>query len=318
MNKISLTDEEKFSALLFHIQHGRVGLVQVLLRAGTDTNRIDNTSGHTALTIAIRSYKYDMIAVLLAAGAEPNVKSRSAIIPLHLAVSLRYEPAIDALVAGNADAHLLDMSGQSCLDLAYPDEKLLNKLGGRLATYVPTDAVAKERRIKEGIIDILRSCYTVWWRCRNSDAVKLPATATCMLGTLGHCLLFIGEPVDAITCFENQPDTIDCDGCPGDQHLCGKRFVCGSCADTDLCEPCKNLQKSKAPPLPSCKEHDFLEIARPWLVKYGRGRINNAGETFREWLMRLAQCYLDEDDYEKLRKELKDEYWQGKCAGRRA
>ena len=307
LDKISLTDEDKFSALLSHIQHGRVGLVQVLLRAGTDTNRIDSTSGHTALTIAIRSYKYDMIAVLLAAGAEPNVKSRSALIPLHLAVSLRYEPAIDALVAGNADPHLLDMSGQSCLDLAYPDEKLLNKLGGKLATYVPTEAVVKERRIKEGIIDILRSCYTVWWRCRNSDAVKLPATATCILGTLGHCLLFIGERADAITCFENQPDTIDCDGCPGDQHVRGKRFVCVSCADTDLCEPCMNLQKSRAPPLPSCREHEFLEIARPWLVKYGQGRVNNAGETFREWLTRLAQCYLDEDDYEKLRKELNDD-----------
>ena len=248
-----------------------------------------------------------MIALLLAAGAEPNVKSRSALIPLHLAVSRRYEPAIDSLVAVNADPHLLDMSGQSCLDLAYPDEKLLNKLGGKLATFVPTNAVVKERRIKEGIIDILRSFYTIWWRCRNSDAVKLPATATWMLGTLGHCLLFIGKLADARICFENQPDKICCDGCPGDQYIRGKRFVCGSCADTDLCEHCMNLQKSRAPSLPSCREHEFLEIARPWLVRYGEGRVNEAGETFREWLTRLAQSYLDEDDYEKLRKELNDD-----------
>ena len=311
LNRTSLTDEVKSRALLFHAQHGRVNLVQTLLRADTDPNWIDNTSGHTALTVAIRHYKYDMIALLLAAGAKPNVKSRSALIPLHLAVSLRYEPAIDALVAANADPHLLDMSGQSCLDLAYPDDRLLNKLGGKLATYVPTNAVVKERRIKEGIIDILRSFYTVWWRYHNSDAVKLPVAATCMLGTLGHCLLFIGEPADARICFENQSDVIDCDGCPGDQCVRGKRFVCGSCIDTDLCEPCMNLQKSQAPPRPSCREHEFLEIAEPSRIKYKEGRVNDAGETFREWLTRLAHYHLDDEDYKKLRKELDDDNDKG-------
>ena len=224
----------------------------------------------------------------------------------HLAVSLKYEPAIEALIAANADPHLLDMSGRSCLDLAYPDERLFNKLGGKLATYVPINAMVKERRIREGIIDILRWFYIVWWWCRNSDAVKQPVTAAWMLGTLGHCLLFIGEPADARTCFENQADTIYCDGCPGDHHVRGKRFVCGSCPDTDLCEPCMNLQKSQAPSLPSCREHEFLEITRPWLVKYEEGRVNDAGETFREWLTRLAQGYLDDDDYKRLRNELDD------------
>ena len=303
LNKFCFTDEDKFEALLSHVQHGRINLVQILLRAGTNANRITNEFGDTALTIAIYHHQYDIIAFLLTEGAEVNVRSRSARRPLHVAVSLGREPAIDALIAANADPDLLDIYGRSCLDLAYPDEKLLNKLGGELATYIPTEAMARERRITEGIIDILRSFYAVW-RPRNSNAIKQPVRVLCMLGTLGHCLLLIGECADAKTCFENQPSSVLCDGCPGDRRIPGKRFVCGSCTDTDLCEPCMNLQKSQAPPLPSCKDHEFLEIAEPGLVKYGEDRVNDAGETFREWLTRLAQCYLNEEDFKQLRSEL--------------
>ena len=220
-----------------------------------------------------------------------------------MAVYLRHEPAIDALIAAGADQGLLDMYGRSCLDLAYPDEELLKKLGGELATYVPTDAMVRERRMREGIMEILRLFYVVWW-LRNSHTLNKRGTAPWMLGRLGHCLLLIGESADAKTCFENEPNTIYCDGCPGDRRIPGKRFVCGSCTDTDLCEPCMSLQKSQVPHLPSCKDHEFLEIAEPWPAKYGKDRVNDAGETFREWLTRLAQRYLNNDDYKKLRDEL--------------
>ncbi|KAK0513833.1 hypothetical protein JMJ35_003555 [Cladonia borealis] len=303
LNKARFKDEDKFEALLYHVRDGRVDLVQILLRAGTNANRIDNESGDTALTTAIYYHQYDVLDCLLAAGAEPSIRSPRGDIPFNMAVSLRREPAIDALIAANADPNLLDMYGRSCLDLACPDEELLSKLGGELATYIPTNAVVKERRIREGIMGILCSFYTLWWRCK-SDAVKQQARVFCMLGTLGHCLLLIGEFADARTCFENEPNTIYCDGCPGDRRIPGKRFVCGSCTDTDLCEPCMSLQKSQAPPLPSCKDHEFLEIAEPGLVKYGEDRVNDAGETFREWLTRLAQCYLNEDDFKQFRSEL--------------
>ena len=302
LDKTSFTDEDKFWVLLSHVQHGRVDLVQTLLRAGTNVNMIHNETGHTALTTAIYYHQYDVIACLLAAGAEPSIRSPSGDIPFNMAVSLRREPAIDALIAANADQGLLDMYGRSCLDLAYPDEELLRKLGGELATYVPTDAMVRERRIREGIMEILRLFYVVWW-LRNSHTLNKRGTAPWMLGRLGHCLLLIGESADAKTCFENEHDTIYCDGCPGDRRIPGKRFVCGSCTDTDLCEPCMCLQKSQAPLL-SCKDHEFLEIAEPSLDRYGKDRINDAGETFREWLTRLAQCYLNHDDYKRLRNEL--------------
>ena len=303
LDKTFFTNEDKFWTLLSHVQHGRVDLVQTSLRAGTNVNMIHNEIGHTALTTAIYYHQYDVIACLLAAGAEPSIRSPSGDIPFNMAVSLRREPAIDALIAANADQGLLDMYGRSCLDLAYPDEELLKKLGGELATYVPTDAMVRERRIREGIREILRLFYVFWW-LRNSHTLNKRGTAPWMLGRLGHSLLLIGESADAKTCFENEPNTIYCDGCPGDRRISGKRFVCGSCTDTDLCEPCMSLQKSQAPPLLSCKDHNFLEIVEPGLVKYGEDRVNDAGETFREWLTRLAQCYLNEEDFKQLTSEL--------------
>ncbi len=310
LDKVSFTDEDKLRALLSNIQQGRINLVQILLRAGMNADRVDNESGHTALTTAIYYHQYDIMAYLLAAGAEPNIRNPRAHIPFHVAVSLRREPAIDALIAANANPNLLDMYGRSCLDLAYPDERLLNKLGGELATYVPTNTMERERCIREGMIDILRSFYTVWWR-RNSGAVEPPVTAPWMLGALGHCLLLIGESADARICFENDPNPIYCDGCSGDRPIRGKRFVCGSCTDTDLCEPCMSLQKAQVFPLPSCRDHEFLEVAEPWLVKYEEDRVNDAGETFREWLTRLAQFYLNEDDYKRLKNDLLDDDDEG-------
>ena len=310
LNKVCFRDEDKFEALLSHIRHGRVNLVQILLRAGTNPNRIDNESGDTALTIAIYYHQYDIMGCLLAAGADPSIRSPGGDIPFNLAVSLRRGPAIDALIAANADQDHLDTYGRSCLDLAYPDEELLEKLGGELATYVPTDAVVKERRIREGITEVLRFFYIVWW-LRNSHALNRRGWVPWMLGRLGHCLLLIGESADARTCFENEPNKICCDGCPGDRRIAGKRFVCCSCTDTDLCEPCMSLQKSQAPSVPSCKDHEFLEIAEPSLAKYKKDRVNDADETFREWLTRLAQCYLNDDDYRQLINELDDNNHKG-------
>ena len=125
------------------IQIGRVDLVRMLLHAGTDPNRIDNGWGYTALTIATCDHHYDVIACLLAAGADPNIRNRTADTPLHVAISLRYDLAIETLIAANANPDLLNMYGRSCLDLAYPDGSLVNKLGRELAAYVLTDAMVK-------------------------------------------------------------------------------------------------------------------------------------------------------------------------------
>ena len=64
LDKVSFTDGDKFRGLLSNIEMGRVNLVRILLRAGTNPNRIENESGHTALTIAIYRHQYDIIACL--------------------------------------------------------------------------------------------------------------------------------------------------------------------------------------------------------------------------------------------------------------
>jgi ankyrin repeat protein len=58
------------------------------------------------------------IARLLAAGADPNAVDRNAATPLHRAVRTRCASAVEALLAGGADAERKNGSGSSPLDLA--------------------------------------------------------------------------------------------------------------------------------------------------------------------------------------------------------
>jgi ankyrin repeat protein len=58
------------------------------------------------------------IAILIAAGADPNAPDNSGVMPLHRAVRTRCADAVKALLAGGADAHAKNKSGSSPMQLA--------------------------------------------------------------------------------------------------------------------------------------------------------------------------------------------------------
>jgi ankyrin repeat protein len=58
------------------------------------------------------------IAILIAAGADPNAADNSGVMPLHRAVRTRCAAAVKALLAGGADAHAKNRSGSSPMQLA--------------------------------------------------------------------------------------------------------------------------------------------------------------------------------------------------------
>jgi ankyrin repeat protein len=60
----------------------------------------------------------EIIAVLIAAGADPNATDSSGVMPLHRAVRTRCAAAVSALLAGGADAHAKNKSGSSPMQLA--------------------------------------------------------------------------------------------------------------------------------------------------------------------------------------------------------
>lgn len=59
-----------------------------------------------------------VIALLIANGADPNVRDKSGVAPLHRAVRTRCAAAVRALLEGGANARLKNKSGSTPLDLA--------------------------------------------------------------------------------------------------------------------------------------------------------------------------------------------------------
>lgn len=59
-----------------------------------------------------------VIAILIAAGADPNAADNSGVMPLHRAVRSRCAAAVEALLAGGADARAKNKSGSSPMRLA--------------------------------------------------------------------------------------------------------------------------------------------------------------------------------------------------------
>jgi ankyrin repeat protein len=59
-----------------------------------------------------------IIAILIAAGADPNAADSSGVMPLHRAIRTRCAAAVRALLAGGADAHAKNKSGSSPMQLA--------------------------------------------------------------------------------------------------------------------------------------------------------------------------------------------------------
>ena len=112
---------------------------------------------------------------------------------------------------------------------------------------------------------------------------------------LGQCLLRLGEIDEARTSFEQQmknvlslepTHNINCHVCGGAEEIVGRRFVCHTCADIDLCDKHMNLYETSPPDL-RCKKHQFLEIPGPKWKQFRHDRVNEYAESVEQWLARL-------------------------------
>jgi ankyrin repeat protein len=90
-----------FTALLFAAQQGDVGVARALLLAGVDVNSKPN--GSNALIITAASGHGALGKFLLVNGAQPNVKDRFGMTPLHMAAQAGMVALVEELLARGAD-----------------------------------------------------------------------------------------------------------------------------------------------------------------------------------------------------------------------
>ena len=167
--------------------------------------------------------------------------------PLHLALYL---------VNNNGDLNLMDSYRCLCLHLLESSD-----IGNQIPRSRATENSdlrnsLKVKRIRAAICRIVH-------RIRER---KLPCTDPAM-NMLGKCFLFLGDLDSPATAFElgilsSSPLRHDaiCDACKSKGGIVGTRYVCFSCADTDLCEGCYKKYTSQHINVKRYLEHEFLEI----------------------------------------------------------
>ena len=227
---------------------------------------------------ALRHHKPDITA-------NPNLLTPFGLTALHQAVYLSWGEGIETLVDHGADTYLPDLYGQTCLDWAQQDKKLFRKLGGP-RTFQCTPHAIQMQTLMQSATGIVTSLLKDPNR-RSGRRIDYHF--------LGHCMLRLGDIDEARTSFEQQikksfslepTHSINCHGCRGAKEIAGRRFVCHTCADIDLCDKHMNLYKTNPPDF-RCKKHQFLEIPGPKWKHIRDDKVNIHAESVEQWLERL-------------------------------
>ncbi len=118
---INAKDKGGESPLYTAVATGDNRMVLLLVDAGADT-RMKNWQGQSLLHVAVLPLQYlrssDMIAPLIAGGADVNAVAPSGCTPLHYAARDGYVRAVELLLAYGANANARTTSGQTPLHLA--------------------------------------------------------------------------------------------------------------------------------------------------------------------------------------------------------
>ncbi len=89
-----------------------------LCARGADPNAPSGDNGWTPLLHAVHRNQLDNVRMLLDAGANPNVASRSGMTPLMMAAGYGNQPMVSVLLRGGARADVRDDDGAVALDYA--------------------------------------------------------------------------------------------------------------------------------------------------------------------------------------------------------
>ncbi|MCJ1453511.1 hypothetical protein MMC28_003858 [Mycoblastus sanguinarius] len=285
--RINAVDNEGWSALHFACEDPDTSLLSLLIERGADVNAV-NKIGITALHCAVDSgTPNDSVEKLLRGGADPNLALPGGETALHCAVYNGQITLTTTLLAGGANPMRLDGYGRTPMDWALQNPHFAELRFPN--NCVPTDPTTTKRILGESII---RTIHKLLSEQDNSKSFSA-------LSRLGRCLLLSRNLEEASTSYQqaitNRPWKTEpihpagCDMCATGtkRRIKGARFVCQTCADTDLCSPCMG-RYDKGSRLGRCQGHKYLCVPGKFLPN---GEVNKAGEMREQWLNRMLSLY---------------------------
>lgn len=116
-NLVSVTDDQKQTALHIAALNGTLRIVQLLLRHGAKMDNCDR-SGFTPLHQAVRMQHHEVVHFLVGNGADVNIPNRKMWTSLHSAAQANNISDISTIVqSGKANLRLKNKDGQTAWDL---------------------------------------------------------------------------------------------------------------------------------------------------------------------------------------------------------
>jgi ankyrin repeat protein len=173
----------------------REDVLEILLRAGADTNARD-TTGQAAAHRAASNAKPSCIAALITAGADLNVRDSTGATPIHMAVSSGNLSVVSALIDAGADVNVRDDSGNRPLYLAVSinsDPLSMEDHYGVAAALVEAGADVNARG-KDGRhpLSVLRTS----WRFKNAARSEVKGDKTNAMLELERLMIAAGALYD--------------------------------------------------------------------------------------------------------------------------
>jgi hypothetical protein len=122
MSTGGITAKEEASALHFAAGGKHIETVELLIDRGADVNSTEGTFGESALHGAADENFAEMVALLLANGADPDLQSSIGDTPLHAAARTASIEAAQVLIEHGAALDIESKQGWTALDVSASDE----------------------------------------------------------------------------------------------------------------------------------------------------------------------------------------------------
>lgn len=251
-------------------------LANILINARADVSAV-TTQAWTTLHVLIGISDEEVSQHLLQARANPNLMSERAATVLHEAIYTKKTARVHALLSAGADPLPFRAFGRSAIDWALINDCILEVARQHCKDLKPTDPAVCSSVLHDTI-------------CQTAKRLLSESSPRC-LNRRGHCLPLCNDDEEASTAFEKcviiwRTEPIHpavCDICDDEKCVEGMRFVCRTCADTNLCSGCMGRYHSE--PLTErawmCQGHRFIKVpnkARQSLLDDHANRIDEISE----------------------------------------